>query len=217
MPAVGVHRGDPQMIRGEVARHLHFAPAHHALARHGVVRPATGETGRRENILREGANGVLAVQAFDVERDHVAGGLAGDGAAVNAVTGNGVAARAIVEHRHAGVGRCWVNTVAERHRHRRPIRGPRCDHDGFVDGGQQGRVPHPVNRRTGVADAAAVGRAGRTKFSRKSHATVGFRGAAVEPEQQLGQTAEPADFGADGDGASAGRYRAGERRGEDAV
>ena len=206
------------MVGGKVSGHLDFSPPHHALARHGVVRPASREAGLRKSILRESAGGVLTVPAFEVKRDHVAGSLAGDGAAVDAVVGDGVAARAVVEHRNTGVCRRRVNAVAQGHRHRRlPIGGPRRDHDGCAGGGQDGRVLHFVDRRTGVGDATAIDRARCAEFSRQSHAAVGFSGAAVEPEQQLGKAAEPADFGADGDGASAGWYRAGERRGKDAV
>src|SRR3954449_4143032 len=52
-PAIRGYRREPEMIRGDVARHLHVSPANHAFASRGIIWKYPREAWLRENVLRE--------------------------------------------------------------------------------------------------------------------------------------------------------------------
>src|SRR5688572_23897151 len=70
VPAIGVHLCHPQVIRGEVARHLCFSPADHTLTRESIIGPAACEAGFGKHLMRKSSDRVQAVAGLDVKCYH---------------------------------------------------------------------------------------------------------------------------------------------------
>ena len=180
-PAVERGLRDPEPIGAEVARLRRVAPAHEALARGRIA---------RENRCRPRGS---IIRCLDMKGEHRAAGLARNRAAEQA--------RAVIGHRdndHVGRG---VNAIFQKQRCQAVgIVHARRHCDGLIRRRQNRAVSHVGDGRAGVGQSGAVARSRGAGIPRGENISGRFEPVAMQPEQDLGPAAQPADLCPDGCG-----------------
>ena len=121
--------------------------------------------------------------------------MAGNGGAVNAVTGDRVVSRAVVHHRHGRIVGGRINAVIQHdRRHAAGVMNTRGDDRVLIGSRQRRLMRHFINRRAGVADGATVSRARRSQIERDRQSAGCLQPVSVEAQQDFRPAAEPARF-----------------------
>lgn len=79
--------------------------------RYGIAEP--NQAFARGGITRERRRGARRVRRFQIERDQSADRLRRDAGRVDTITGNLIAAGAVIAHRRRGEACCWIDTILQ--------------------------------------------------------------------------------------------------------